>query len=165
MKTAYIAYSSFSKLCPIPRLPLPSRLQPLPKRFLMLSYFFSWIGHCAIFDVVLLNDIMDLHMLSLGTLVSELCCVLSNKASNLLRSDTYYAFFLISHTHKNKHTQIPSTQSGANRLTHSYKYILTPPVMYLQQLSFTEHKKSISNVFFFFKNYTKNSEKYNTGKG
>ena len=37
--------------------------------------------------------------------------------------------------------------------------------MYLQQLSFTEHKKSISNVFFFFKNYTKNSEKYNTGKG
>ena len=165
MKTAYIAYSSFSKLCPIPPLPLPCRLQPLPKLFLMLSYFFSWIGDCAIFDVVLLNDIMDLHMLSLGTLVSELCCVLSNKASNLLRSDTYYAFFLISHTHKNKHTQIPSTQSGANRLTHSYKYILTPPVMYLQQLSFTEHKKSISNVFFFFKNYTKNSEKDNTGKG
>ena len=38
---------------------------------------------------------------------------------------------LISPTHKQGHT----AHTGANRLTHPYKYILTPPVMCSQQLS------------------------------
>ena len=33
------------------------------------------------------------------------------------------------HTHTHTHTQRHTEHCGANRLTHSYKYILTPPVM------------------------------------
>ena len=45
----------------------------------------------ATFDVLFyLNEIMDLHMLNLGTLVSEGSC---SKVSSLQRSDTQYAFY------------------------------------------------------------------------
>ena len=44
------------------------------------------------------------------------------------------------HTHKDTHTDTHAhthtkTHSGASRLTHLYKYIFTPPVMYSQPLS------------------------------
>ena len=56
---------------------------------------------------------MGLHISSLGTR-RTLMCVLCNKASSLLRSDTYVDFYwysdLISHTH---------THTGAYTHTHS----------------------------------------------
>ena len=74
---------------------------------------------------------MDQHMSSFGTLVPEgPSCVLSNKVSSLLRSDTSDGFLLVL-WFDIAHTTQTNTQHnlGDNRLTHPYKYILTPPVM------------------------------------
>ena len=73
-------------------------------------------------------------MSSLGTLVPKRACfVLCKKASSLLRSDTYrflvVLWFNITHI---SHTKL---HSETTRLTHPYKYILTPLVMWSQQLS------------------------------
>ena len=66
-------------------------------------------------------------------------CVLSNKESSLLMSDTWCGFFwysnLISHTQTQSHKQIHTAHSGARRLTHPHKYIFTPPTICSQQLS------------------------------
>ena len=61
-------------------------------------------------------------------------CVLCNKASSLLRSDTYNLgqIHLISHTKTHKYTQ--HTQGPAQ--THPYKYVFIPPVICSQQLHF-----------------------------
>ena len=62
---------------------------------------------------------MDLHMLNLGTLVSEKPC---GKASSLLRSDTY-AFsagtLILYHTRIQRHT----AQTEANRMKHPHNHI------------------------------------------
>ena len=80
-------------------------------------------SYCFVAEVTF-NDIKDLNMTSLRTLV----CVLCNKVSSLLRSDTcgflLVLWFNITHT----------THSRASRVTHSYKYIFTRTVMYSQQL-------------------------------
>ena len=60
------------------------------------------MGDHGTFDV--LFYLMDLRMLSLGTLLPE------------------------------EHTQTHTAHSGASRLTHPYKYIFPPPVMCSQQL-------------------------------
>ena len=56
-------------------------------------------------------------------------------------TDTLISYHIHSHTntHANKHTKIntdkDTAHSGANRLTHPFKYILTPHVIRSQQLS------------------------------
>ena len=64
-----------------------------------------WSGHLSC--IVLLNDIMNLHLWNLGTLVLVApCCVLSNKASNLLKVGNAWRFLLVlwfDITHTNKH--------------------------------------------------------------
>ena len=87
------------------------------------------MGNRTTFDVILLNYIMDVHMLSRGTLVpAGSWRVLCNKASRLL-SLTYVVFFWYSDltSHTQTHIKTHTTPSGASRLTHPYKYIFTPP--------------------------------------
>ena len=58
---------------------------------------------------------MDLNLVSLGTLVTAPpYCVWYSDLISL--------------------TQIHIGDTGTNRLTHTYQYILTPPVMFTQQL-------------------------------
>ena len=103
----------------------------LPPSILSADMFLWWSHH--IWCAILLNDNTDLHIPGLGTLVPEktLMCVLCNKASSLLRSDTLSGFLLglrvdITQTH--------TAHSGGSQLTHTYKYIFTPPVVCSQQL-------------------------------
>ena len=90
MKTSCIAYSSFFKCCPTlhPTHPLANKLH-LTVLFVAL---FLWLNGCLrnILGVILLTDITDLHVWSLGTLVPEgpHCVLLCNEVSSLLRSDT-----------------------------------------------------------------------------
>ena len=66
MNTPVLFISPFSNFVQPPS-PLPCHLQPpAPLLFLRLNW---WLRH--IWCAVLLNDIMDLHMSSLGTLVPE----------------------------------------------------------------------------------------------
>ena len=92
----------------------------------------GWSYH--IWYAILFNGNMDIHMLSLATLVPEgpwcvfyatWCQVYWGLTHNVVFN---WYFHLISHT--NTHT----THSGASRLTHSYKYTFTPPAMCSQQL-------------------------------
>ena len=79
----------------------------------------------------LLFLLMDLHMSSLCIIVSEGPCCVFYATRSLLRSDTKYDSLLVlwfDITLTNTH----STHRGQ---THTYKYILTPPVMCSQQLS------------------------------
>ena len=96
--------------------------KPPPPLFFLLSCFFSSMSDHTTFDV-LFNDNINLHMSSFSTR-RTLMCVLCNKASSLLRSNIYNLgqIYLISHT------QTHTSNSGACRLTHSYKCIFTLPV-------------------------------------
>ena len=86
------------------KLSLPLLLSPQPPTPLLflLSCFFGWMGDQS----VLLNDIADLLMSSLRY---DLRCVLCNKVSSLLRSDTcgIFAGTLIWHHTNTQHTQRP----------------------------------------------------------
>ena len=70
--------------------PLPCHLQPPFPLFLLLSYFFGWMGDQATFDV--LFYVMIIWISTCRSLVPytrrTLMCALCNKTSNLLRSDT-----------------------------------------------------------------------------
>ena len=129
MKTPILPTRSFFKFC------------PSPSHFLVISsptptvlsvVLFLWLSRWShIWWAVLLNDDMDLHMLSLGTLLPEgPWCVFyaTSKGSSLLRSDMWCGFLLvlwfdITHKQTDKHT----AHSRASRLTHSY-------IIYLQHL-------------------------------
>ena len=82
--------------------------------------------------VLSVMDNMDLHILSLGTLVPQgSWCVFYAIRNQVYWALTHNVVFLwcsdlISYTH--------TAHSGASRLTHLYNYILTPPVMCSQQL-------------------------------
>ena len=78
-----------------------------------------------------------LHMSSLCTLVSEGCsCVFYARRYQVCCGLTpnvvfgYYSNLIERTIHKQRHTAI----SEANRLTHSYEYVLLAPVVYSQQL-------------------------------
>ena len=103
---------------PHPILPTPPFLNPLshhlpPSTSTALSVvLFLWQNGC--------NEIMDLHMSSLGTLVPEgPWCLFYATLSRLLKSDTKYGCLLVPwlsiththiHTHKHTHTQTRTTQ-------------------------------------------------------
>ena len=115
--------------------------------------FFLWLNGLSRHNwcAILLNDIMNLHMSSLDTFVSERpWCVFYSTRSQFYWGLTHVVFHwnsdLISHTqtHTKTHTKTHST-FGASRLTSPYKYIFTPTVIYSEQL-FTFH-----NVFSFQK--------------
>ena len=82
----YIAYPLFFTFCP------PSPLPSIHTHTLLflLSCFFGWMGNCATFDV--LFYLIVLWIYTYWALVPctrrTLMCVLCNKASSLVRSDT-----------------------------------------------------------------------------
>ena len=85
----------------------------------------------------LLDNITNLCMLSLGTLVTQGPCGVfyTTRCITLMRSKTWHSFLLLTliwyHTHtKQRHT----THTEANRLTHSDKCILAP--LFYQPLIF-----------------------------
>ena len=98
---------------------------------------------------------MGLHISSLGTLVPEepwcVFCVTRRQVYGLLLVSD-----LIPHINTQRHT----AHSGASRLTHPYEYILTPTVMYLQELSLLHWMNNplTSKIYFppsfLFKNYS-----------
>ena len=115
--------------------PLPCHLQP-PFPTVLSVVLFLWLNGWSrhIWCAILLNDDMDLHMSSYGTLVPEgPWCVFYAIRHQVYWSLThnvvlYWFSDLISHT------KIQRAHSGAGRLTHPYTYIFTPLVMCLQQL-------------------------------
>ena len=122
------------KFCPTP-LSVASNLYPLP--FLM-SCFFDWMGECATFDVLfhlILWILLNIEPRYLNTTTTLLCV-------------------------SRKYTQRYRAHSGTSRLTHPYKYILTPPAKHSQQLSVLHwiihwyQKSTFHNVFCFKKLHT-----------
>ena len=120
--------------------PPPPRLQPPTLQlFLFLCSLFLWLNGCSrhIWCGIQLNNIMDLHMLSLGALVPEgPWCVFYGTRRQAYWGVTHnvvfwYYYNLIPHTHTQRHT----AHSGANRLTHSDEYLLASPAMCCEQLS------------------------------
>ena len=119
---------------------------------------------CHVSSAILLNDKMDLHVMyymmiytyhglyimwSLGNLVPEWpwcvfyatrCQVYWGLTHNLV---FYWYSDLILHKHKHTnthtythtHTHTQRACSGASRLTHPYKHIFTPSVLFSQQLT------------------------------
>ena len=111
---------------------LPCHLQPPPPPFFLFICFFSWMRVPTTFDVLFYIMIASIY-LSLRWFLSTqrtLIFVLCNKALSLLRSDTYN----LGQIHLISHTQTCTAHSRASRLTHPYKYIITPPVICSQQL-------------------------------
>ena len=80
-----------------------------------------------------------------------------------MRSDTcgfWLVLCMISHRHTHRHT----AHAGTNRLTHPFKYILTTPAMYSQQLYVIHwiihyQKFTFHNVFSFQKLLTCRNQK------
>ena len=78
---------------------------------------------------------MDLDMLSLGILIPEgpWCVFYAMQGIKLTEVWHIMCLFcwysdLILHTETHTHTKRYTTHSGANRLTHPYKYLFTPVV-------------------------------------
>ena len=127
---------------------------PSPPTSTLIALFFVlflWLNgwSCYFWCFILINDIMDLHMFNLGTLVSEGPC---SKASSLIRSDIYACYvgtLILYPTHIQRHT----THTEADSITHPYNHInvhLTPPVIWLQQLSVLHRMSNslISKIYF-----------------
>ena len=114
MKNSYIAY---------PPLFFQILFNPHPYcSFCCLVSLAEWViaPHlCAI----LLNDIMNLLMSSLGNLVLEgpRCVFYALRRQVYCRICWY--FYLISYKHQHTQTQRHIANSGASRLTHPYKYV------------------------------------------
>ena len=151
IKIPCIAYPLFKSLSNL----LHYHAQTLSLLLFLMFCFFGWISDRATFDVILHNDIMDLYISSLGILESEgSCYVFYATRCPGYWGLTYNVFFvgilIWYHTHTYTHTQIHTANSGTNRLTHPYKYILPTPVMFSQQL-FVLHwmnNSLISKVYF-----------------
>ena len=84
--------------------------------------------------VILLNNIMDLHMLSLvpSTAKDHVVCFMQQGVSSL-RPNIWRGFLLV--LDLKSYEQRNTAQTGANRMTDAYKHIWTPPVLCSQQLS------------------------------
>ena len=150
MKAPYITYPYPSfKICPNASLPLSRHLQhPPPLLFLWLN---GWSYH--IWCVILLNDVMNLHMLGLGNLVPEkpwcvFCAIRRQVYWGLIHNVFLTGTLIWYHTRTNTHRHI--THWGAKRLTHPYKYIFTPLVLCSQQLCLLQWMDNslISKVYF-----------------
>ena len=132
-KKRYIAY------------PLPSfsnfveplfLLSPTPTHTALSAVLFPWLNGWSrhIWCATLLNDVMDLHMMSsLDTLVPEgpWCVIYAT------RHQVYWyltrVFSLVLWYYTNTHTHTPHIT--LMRLIHPYKYIFATPVLCWQQLS------------------------------
>ena len=142
------------KFCPTPPSP-PPFLSPSVVLFFCLN---GWSRR--IWCASLLNDIMDLHISSLNTIVPEgPWCVFYATRYQAYWGLTHNLVFcscsdLISHIHTHTHTHTythtHTTHSGASRMTHRYKYLFTPPVMCSQQFPLLQWRNNslISKIYF-----------------
>ena len=105
--------------------------------------FFAFLFLCLngssrhIWYVIICNDIMNIHMSSLGTLVLEGPCCFFVRLFFLQQgvecTEVWHSVFfcsysdLISHTNIHPYIHKDTAHAGANRLAHPYKYILRPP--------------------------------------
>ena len=103
----------------------PCSLSPPNPTLAVLSVVvFLWLNgwSCHIWCAILQNNNMDLHVLSLGSFTLM-----------FVYATRYIMWFFIGTLiwyHMQKHT----AHLGTSRLTHPYKYIVTPAVMCSQQL-------------------------------
>ena len=156
-KTPYIAYPSlFSSFVqpPPPFLSLPT-LDPTAlfvALFLVLFWLNGWSLH--IWVAILLNDIMDIHISSLGTFVPEgRWCVFYATRRQVCWGLTHNKILcwysdLISHTQTHTRTETQHTQRPVT--TRPYKYIITPIVVCSQQPSLLHwmNNSLISKIYF-----------------
>ena len=137
-------------------LPFPVSSDPHPhcSFCILLLWLNGWSRH--IWCATLLNDIMDPHMSSLGTLVPVLegtSCVFMHQGVKF--NEVWYIMWVLlvithTHTHTHTHTQSYTAHSGASALTHPYKYKFTPSVMCSQQWSLLHwmNNSLISKIYF-----------------
>ena len=135
----------------LPSPPFSNFLHSLPQSStstaLFVTLFFEWMDDCPAFDVILLNNIMDLHMLSFGTLVPEEPCYACFLQQGITFTEVWHIMRLFAstliwyHTHKQSHV----TYTRNKILTHPMNVTLKSPVMYSQQL-FTFH--GINNCWY-----------------
>ena len=125
--------------------PLPCHLQPSPTQlFLWLN---GWLND-HIWCAILLNDRYygSAHVETWYLSARRTWCVFCSTRRQVYWGLTHVIFCwysdLILHTNKqakqtntHTHTERHTAHSGASRLTHSYKYIFTPPFICSQQLS------------------------------
>ena len=142
---------------------MSKRSSPLPPTFTSTAIFdvlLIWINGwwCHIWYVLLLNDIRDLYISTLGTLVREQPWYVFMQQS-LKFTDFWHIIWLFAGTliwyHKHIYTQWHTALSADNRLTHPFKYILTSPDMCSQQLSVLQWiihwcKKFPFQILFYF---------------
>ena len=125
----YISYSpppSFAIFFPKP---------PPPAPLLWLN-----VWSCQMEFVVLLNNIMDRKLPRLGNLVPAAPYCVSHITRHPIywRFDTVWQFaktLIWYHTH--------TGHTGTKRMTNTYKYVLTPPITYSQQLTVLHLKISL----------------------
>ena len=105
--------------------------------------------------VILLNDIMDLHMLSL--VPSGLFYAMRCQFTEVSHVTRFFAStFLWYHSNKQRHT---THTEKTNKMIYPYKYILKPPVLGSQQLpllhSMNNQKFTLksSAMFWLFRNH------------
>ena len=84
------------------------------------------MGDHDTFNVTFLNDIRDLHMMSLSTRRTLLCFM--QQGVEFTEVWHIISFFPNTLIGNQTDTQRYTAHSGANRLTNPYKYILTPQV-------------------------------------
>ena len=149
MKTSLYCLPPFFKFCPTtshPHVAVTSNSHPNCSFCCPVSLA-EWVitPHVMCY---LLNDDMDIHLSSYGTLVPEgpWCVFYATRLQGywgLTHIKVFYWYSdLISHTQTHKHT----AHSGTSRMTHPYKYTFTPPVMWSQQLPFTDLKNLLSTM-------------------
>ena len=160
MKTPLYCLPPLFKFCsnttPFP--PLPCHPQPSPPMFFLLPCFFAI---SIVLFAILLNDNMDLHMSSLGTLVVSEgpWCVFYATRRQVYRGLIHNMFFywysnLISHT---QHTQGPV--DWQTDIIHIYTtcYVLTATTFITLIIKWIIHwcqKFTFHNVFSFQKLFT-----------
>ena len=141
-----------------PSLPIAFILQPhCSFRFLVFLAEWVIVPHLMCHLIILRIYICYLQIYIYLNIRRTLLNVLCNKASSLLRSNTcafcWYSDLI-------SQTQRHTAHSGANRLTHPYKYILTPLVMCSKKLSVcitlsdSLYQKFTFHVFSFQKLFT-----------
>ena len=92
----YIVYPPFSNF-----VPLPCCLLSQPLLFILLSYFFDWMGDCITSDILYYLMISWMYKLSLRTLMISFFLVLW---FNITHTNTHAHTNTHTHTHTHTHT-------------------------------------------------------------
>ena len=105
---------------------------PPPLFVALFLWLNGWSRHIWCF--ILLNEIMDLHMLSLGILAPQRPCSVLYATRFQITTVKHMTWFFAStliwyHTHTRTHarTHTHTAQTGAKRQKHPYKFIVLPP--------------------------------------